>query len=94
MDLEQMRFERRMRRELDQYLHPEKKTRRQMPSPPAAKGYIIQLAVRNRRLPINEIFSFTSSSISALEAEIEARKAARAAGWRIIAYRHDTIPIE
>lgn len=93
MDLEQMRFERRMQRELDDYLHPEKKTR-QMPSPPAAKGYVVQLAVRNRRLPINEIFSFTSSSISAFEAEMEAMKAARAAGWRIIAYRHDTIAIE
>ncbi|QOR40226.1 hypothetical protein HNO52_18145 [Billgrantia diversa] len=50
-------------------------------------GYIIRLVVRKKKVSmLDEIFEFESSKISELEARLDAEKAAKAAGYPIIAY--------
>lgn len=49
----------------------------------------VTLKVRKKQLAIDEFFDHTVDTLSELHAEVEARKAARAAGWPIIAYVQD-----
>ncbi|MFC3283748.1 hypothetical protein [Litchfieldella rifensis] len=49
-------------------------------------GYLIKLAVRTKPLELDTVFEHCSSSISKLEAQLEAEKAARKAGYPIIGY--------
>ncbi|GEK48551.1 hypothetical protein PRZ61_02770 [Halomonas pacifica] len=85
-------FEESIRREIDAFTQP-KKTPAPKPSKPAASGhrvgYRVKLAVRPRQLALDEVFEYESSSISKLEAQLEAEKAARRAGYPIIGYLID-----
>lgn len=85
-------FEESIRREIDAFTQP-KKTPVPKPPRPAASGhrvgYRVKLAVRPRQLALDEVFEYESSSISKLEAQLEAEKAARQAGYPIIGYLID-----
>ncbi|MDI5983651.1 hypothetical protein QLQ85_02530 [Halomonas sp. M4R5S39] len=99
-------FEQNMRREIDAFLKPEKRTE-QKPAQPKVKdaarpdpegqpaesfktGHIVKLAVRKKQLEMDTVFEHVSSSISRLEAQLEAEKAARRAGYPIIGYVIET----
>ncbi|MCC5884536.1 MAG: hypothetical protein JJU25_18110 [Halomonas sp.] len=57
------------------------------PSAEAYKtGHLVRLAVRTRKLEVDTVFEHRSSSISKLEAQLEAEKAAKQAGYPIIGY--------
>lgn len=49
-------------------------------------GYLIRLGVRVKRLAPDVLFEYTSYKLSQLEAKIEAKKAAKEAGYPIIGY--------
>lgn len=50
-------------------------------------GHIVKLVVRKKKMSmLDEVFEFESPKISELEARLDAEKAARAAGYPIIAY--------
>lgn len=49
-------------------------------------GHLVRLAVRTRKLEADTVFEHRSTSISKLEAQLEAEKAAREAGYPIIGY--------
>ncbi|UYG08668.1 hypothetical protein [Halomonas sp. M4R1S46] len=49
-------------------------------------GHVVKLAVRTKQLEMDTVFEHHSSSISRLEAQMEAEKAARQAGYPIIGY--------
>ncbi|WP_111415498.1 hypothetical protein [Billgrantia lactosivorans] len=49
-------------------------------------GHLVRLAVRTRKLEVDTVFEHRSTSISKLEAQLEAEKAARKAGYPIIGY--------
>lgn len=49
-------------------------------------GHLVRLAVRTRKLETDTVFEHRSTSISKLEAQLEAEKAARQAGYPIIGY--------
>lgn len=52
-------------------------------------GHIIRLAVRKKQMSLlDEIFEHRSPKISELEARLDAEKAARAAGFPVVAYVH------
>lgn len=52
-------------------------------------GHVIRLAVRKKKMSLlDEIFEHRSPKISELEARIDAEKAARAAGYPVVAYVH------
>ncbi|WP_240454251.1 hypothetical protein [Halomonas sp. NO4] len=52
-------------------------------------GHRVKLAVRKRQLDLDTVFEHRSSSISKLEAQLEAEKAAKKAGYPIIGYLID-----
>ena len=52
-------------------------------------GHLVKLAVRTKRLELDTIFEHRSSSISRLEAQMEAEEAAKKAGYPIIGYLVD-----
>lgn len=52
-------------------------------------GFRVKLAVRTKQLELDTVFEHVSSSISKLEAQLEAEKAARKAGYPIIGYLID-----
>lgn len=95
-------FEQNMQREINAFLNPKKeaeqKTRTPAPKritkPHSARqaatshktGYVVKLAVRTKRLELDTVFEHRSSSISKLEAQLEAEKAARQAGFPIIGH--------
>ncbi|TFH85200.1 hypothetical protein EQG41_18565 [Billgrantia azerbaijanica] len=60
------------------------------PAPQPAKalktGHVVKLAVRKRQLELDTVFEHRSTSISKLEAQLEAEKAAKKAGYPIIGY--------
>jgi hypothetical protein len=56
------------------------------PSALQRTGHLIKLAVRTKRLEQDTVFEHRSSSISRLEAQLEAEKAARQAGYPIVGY--------
>ncbi|MCE8010354.1 hypothetical protein HBJ58_02890 [Halomonas desiderata] len=49
-------------------------------------GHLVRLAVRTRKLEADTVFEHRSTSISKLEAQLEAEKAAKQAGYPIIGY--------
>ncbi|NIC06384.1 hypothetical protein [Billgrantia bachuensis] len=49
-------------------------------------GHLVRLAVRTRKLETDTVFEHRSTSISKLEAQLEAEKAAKKAGYPIIGY--------
>ncbi|WP_104205128.1 hypothetical protein [Billgrantia saliphila] len=49
-------------------------------------GHLVRLAVRTKQLETDTVFEHRSTSISKLEAQLEAEKAARQAGYPIIGY--------
>ncbi|WP_043532004.1 hypothetical protein [Litchfieldella xinjiangensis] len=51
-------------------------------------GYIIKLAVRKKRIALDDIFEYQSSKISKFEAMLDAERAARDAGYPIIGHVH------
>ena len=95
-------FEQNMRREIDAFLKPGKavapkadvpKARRREASPSPGQpakalktGHVVKLAVRTRPLELDTVFEHRSSSISKLEAQLEAEKAAKKAGYPIIGH--------
>ncbi|MBB3189909.1 hypothetical protein [Halomonas cerina] len=105
MDTELNDFEQNMRREIDAFLKPEKgteakasrparRTASPRPAPRDAKamktGHVVRLAVRTKQLELDTVFEHHSTSISKLEAQLEAEKAARQAGYPIIGYVIET----
>ncbi|SDI68038.1 hypothetical protein [Billgrantia gudaonensis] len=52
-------------------------------------GHRVKLAVRKRQLDVDTVFEHRSTSISKLEAQLEAEKAAKRAGYPIIGYLVD-----
>lgn len=89
-DLE--RFERNAKRHLQRFIEGKPKPKKPEPACSGLKGYTVILRVRKKQLAPDESFTHHSTSGSQLLAEIEARKAASAAGWPIIAYVIDWIP--
>ncbi|MGM0982282.1 MAG: hypothetical protein ACQEXG_02470 [Pseudomonadota bacterium] len=53
-------------------------------------GHLVKLAVRTKQLEMDSVFEHVSSSISKIEAQLEAEKAAREAGFPIIGYVIET----
>lgn len=49
-------------------------------------GYIVRLAVRKKKIAFDEMFEFQSDKLSRLEAQLDAEKAARKAGYPIVGY--------
>lgn len=60
-------------------------------TPSHFQGFRITLAVRNKPLSLDTLFEHDSSASSAVEAEIEARRLARASGWKIVGHVHEII---
>lgn len=86
-------FERSMRRELDAFnekrqqpimARPYRRIRK--PQVAAPSGLVVKLAVRRQRLAMDTVFTYVARTVSRLQAQIEAEKAARAAGWPIIGH--------
>lgn len=80
-------FERAAKQRIEEFLDPTLKqqrpnTRIARPSP----GFTVTLAVRMKRLALDELFIHPSQSISRMEAKLEAIQAARKAGWLIVGY--------
>lgn len=98
MDTTLADFEKRMKREINAYLSPDTPGSRtstptkgagprERPSAKAMKtGHIVTLAVRTKQLEMDTVFEHHSSSISKLEARMEAEKAARKAGYPIVGH--------
>ncbi len=63
---------------------------RSKPSGAPKTGHLVKLAVRTKPLELDSIFEHVSSSISKVEAQLEAEKAARKAGYPIIGYVIET----
>ncbi|MEQ6916772.1 hypothetical protein [Halomonas aquatica] len=53
-------------------------------------GHLVKLAVRTKPLEMDSVFEHLSTSISKVEAQLEAEKAAREAGYPIIGYVIET----
>lgn len=59
--------------------------RKKKATPPKEKGvYRVHLRVREKRIAVDNVFTYVSNKISRLEAELDARKAAKDAGWNIV----------
>lgn len=95
-------FERRMREDLNQYIEDQTPTSKPNKPEPTIKtkpggsppqGTVVILAVRQKRLQMDTHFTYTSSSISRLEAQLEAEKAAREAGCPIVGFLVDIYPL-
>ncbi|KAA0010254.1 hypothetical protein F0A17_17430 [Billgrantia pellis] len=52
-------------------------------------GHLVRLAVRTKQLETDTVFEHRSTSISKLEAQLEAEKAAKQAGYPIVGYLID-----
>ncbi|WP_189465907.1 hypothetical protein [Litchfieldella qijiaojingensis] len=95
-------FEKNMQREINAFLDPKKGAKQKPHPPAATKaakprpakpratsqktGYVVKLAVRTKPIELDTVFEHRSSSISKFEAQLEAEKAARKAGYPIIGY--------
>ncbi|TLF51947.1 hypothetical protein FEI13_06875 [Halomonas urmiana] len=53
-------------------------------------GLLVKLAVRTKPLEMDTVFEHASTSISKIEAQLEAEKAAKKAGYPIIGYVIET----
>lgn len=86
-------FEKGLKRHLEHFSTPpehRKKVRRSTPSPTVG-GYQVQLIVREGRLSPDTLFVHESAKVSQLEAQLDAERAARAAGWPIIGRVHEIV---
>lgn len=109
METELSEFEQVMRREIEDFMGPDKagvkrstpraaapsaapapRAERSKPAGAPKAGLRIRLAVRTKPLEMDSVFEHVSSSISKVEAQLEAEKAAREAGYPIIGYVIDT----
>ncbi|TDO01498.1 hypothetical protein [Halomonas ventosae] len=63
---------------------------RSKPAGAPKTGHLVKLAVRTKPLELDRVFEHVSSSISKVEAQLEAEKAARKAGYPIIGYVVET----
>lgn len=93
-------FEQSMREEINAFLNsqqsrgkpprstekPARKLAQRASAREVKTGHIVRLAVRTKQLEIDTAFEYHSTSISKLEAQMEAEKAARKAGYPIIGY--------
>lgn len=94
-------FEKSINQEIDAFLEAESKPAKpqkttapaaKKPQPPRASasemktGHVVKLAVRTKQLELDTAFEYHSTSISKLEAQMEAEKAANKAGYPIIGY--------
>lgn len=95
-------FEETIKKELDRFVKssrptsdsnsPYPTTSKRSPAPRARKtttplkGLRVTLGVKQRRLALEEPFTVQTDSISKVEARIQAEKAARKAGWKIISH--------
>ncbi|ERS91149.1 hypothetical protein [Halomonas sp. PBN3] len=66
------------------------KPQRSKPAGAPKTGHVVKLAVRTKQLEMDTVFEHISSSISKVEAQLEAEKAARKAGYPIIGYVIET----
>ena len=66
------------------------KAPRSKPAGAPKTGHLVKLAVRTKQLEMDSVFEHVSSSISKVEAQLEAEKAARKAGYPIIGYVIET----
>ncbi|SEL83653.1 hypothetical protein [Halomonas daqiaonensis] len=66
------------------------KAPRSKPGGAPKTGHLVKLAVRTKQLEMDSVFEHVSSSISKIEAQLEAEKAAREAGYPIIGYVIET----
>jgi len=66
------------------------KAPRSKPGGAPRTGHRVKLAVRTKHLEADTVFEHVSSSISKIEAQLEAEKAARKAGYPIIGYVIET----
>ncbi|NWN83761.1 MAG: hypothetical protein HLX48_12345 [Halomonas sp.] len=66
------------------------KAPRSKPGGAPKTGHRVKLAVRTKQLEMDTVFEHVSSSISKIEAQLEAEKAARKAGYPIIGYVIET----
>lgn len=55
--------------------------------------YLVKLAVRKRQLTMDNIFEYYSPKLSRLEAQIDAKKAAKQAGFPIFGHVYDIIQL-
>jgi len=101
-DISVEQFEENMKRELDKFVRSTNRTAsstsretapRARPEAPRAretttplKGLRVTLGVKNKRLAWEEPFTVQTDSISKVQAKIQAEKAARKAGWKIISH--------
>lgn len=109
METELSEFEQNMRREIEDFMSPEKSGGKRStpkaaspvadsaPKAPRSKsagapktGHWVKLAVRTKPLELDSVFEHVSTSISKIEAQLEAEKAARKAGYPIIGYVIET----
>lgn len=79
-------FEHHVKKRLQEFQTSDPTHSHSSPSPAASKGLTVILAVRNKELGGDYEFVHDTGSISRLEARLEAERAARAAGWRIIGH--------
>lgn len=91
-------FEKQMQEEIESFLSPaqqkQAQTRKPSSSSPGTKqpaksmktGHVVKLAVRTKQLEMDTVFEYCSASISKLEAQMEAEKAAKKAGYPIIGF--------
>ncbi|WP_133154962.1 hypothetical protein [Billgrantia endophytica] len=92
-------FEESMRREINAFQNPKEGSKRPSRSVPAHEntkpgqsassyktGHLVKLAVRTKPLELDSVFEHHSTSISKLEAQLEAEKAAKKAGYPIIGH--------
>lgn len=63
---------------------------RSKPAGSPKTGHRVKLAVRTKPLELDTVFEHVSSSISRIEAQLEAEKAARKAGYPIIGHVIET----
>ncbi|MDY7116896.1 hypothetical protein RAN53_11095 [Halomonas sp. SSL-5] len=68
----------------------EVKAPRSKPEGAPKTGHLVKLAVRTKQLEMDSVFEHVSSSISKVEAQLEAEKAARKAGYPIIGHVIET----
>lgn len=66
------------------------KAPRSKPGGSPKTGHRVKLAVRTKQLEMDTVFEHVSSSISKIEAQLEAEKAARKAGYPIIGFVIET----
>ncbi|SDL63330.1 hypothetical protein SAMN05661010_02168 [Modicisalibacter muralis] len=79
-------FERSIKKDIDAFLNPQDKRSKPKPAVSIKTGFLVKLAVRRKRLEADILLEHESSSISKVEAQLEAERAARDAGYPVLGY--------